>query len=72
MSTISVPLSPELQNQLDNLVKQGVASTRSAAVRKAIKLLAEKEAIEAVLRAEREPSLSGNLDDLLKKFPDEN
>ena len=54
MTTISVPLSKEGQEQLDTLVKSGVAPSRAAVMRKALEELAEKEAIEAVLKAERE------------------
>lgn len=54
MSTISVPLTKEREAQLDNLVESGVAPNRAAVMRKALDKLAEDEAIEAVLRAERE------------------
>ncbi len=54
MATISVPLSKEHQESLDQLVKSGVASNRAAVMRKALERLAEDEAIEDVLRAERE------------------
>lgn len=54
MATISVPLTKEGEAQLDELVKSGVASNRAAVMRKALEKLAEDEAVEAVLRAERE------------------
>ena len=68
MSTISVPLSKEHEERLDKLVKHGVGSSRAAVMRKALEKLSEDEAVEAVLRAEREPTLRGNLDDLLKRI----
>jgi len=68
MSTISVPLSKEHEEKLDHLVGAGVASTRAGVMRKALEKLAEDAAVEAVLRAEREPSLKGDLDDLLKRI----
>ena len=68
MTTISVPLSKEHAEKLDNLVESGVAPNRAAVMRKALEKLAENEAVEAVLRAAREPSLKGDLDDLLKKI----
>ena len=68
MSTISVPLSKEHEEKLDNLVKEGVGSTRAGVMRKALERLAEDAAVEAVLRAGREPYLKGDLFDLLKKI----
>ena len=69
MTTISVPLSKEHQESLDHLVKSGVAPNRAAVMRKALERLAEEEAIEDVLRAEREVSqgkvLKGNTRTLL-------
>ena len=53
MSTISVPLSEELVAHLDQLVAH-TGTTRASVMRKALEKLAEDEAVEAVLRAERE------------------
>lgn len=68
MSTISVPLSKEEQAQLDNLVESGVAPNRAAVMRKALDKLAEIEAVEAVLRAQREPTLKGDIRTLMRKI----
>lgn len=72
MSTISVPLNAELTNWLEQMVKQGYAENKAALVRKALKRLAEEEAISAVLRAEQElrdgKILRGDLDELVKKI----
>ena len=68
MATISVPLSPRLQECLDGLVAHGTGSSRADVMRRALEKYAEDEAVNAVLRAEREPTLRGDLDDLLKKF----
>lgn len=68
MSTISVPLTPELEGKLDNLVEQGVGENRAAVMRQALKRLAEEQAVEAVLRASREPSLKGDLRTLMRKL----
>ncbi|PIW96662.1 hypothetical protein COZ82_03820 [Candidatus Kaiserbacteria bacterium CG_4_8_14_3_um_filter_38_9] len=67
MTTISIPLDANLANKLDELVI-AYGSNRSAVMRKALERLAEEEAVDAILRAVVEPSLSGNLDDLLAKF----
>ncbi len=65
MSTISVPLNSKLELSLDFLVRSGVANNRAAVMRKALTRLSEEEAIQAVLRAEREPTLRGALRDLM-------
>ena len=72
MSTISVPLSKDHEERLDTLVKSGVGPSRAAVMRKALEKLAEDEAVETVLRAEREVSngkiLKGNLRKLLEMW----
>ncbi len=68
MSTISVPLNSKLELSLDFLVRSGVANNRAAVMRKALTRLSEEEAIQAVLRAEKEPTLRGDLRDLMKKI----
>ena len=45
-----------------------MGSSRADVMRKALERLAEDEAVEAVLRAEREPVLRGDLRELMKKF----
>ncbi len=71
MSTISVPLSKEHEARLYHLVKQGVAPSRAAVMRKALEKLDEDEAVNAVLQAEQElrdgKVLTGDLRDLLKR-----
>jgi len=68
MSTISVPLSKEHQERLDTLVKQGAGSSRADVMRKALDKFAEEEAIAAVLQAQREPILRGDLRVLARKM----
>ena len=72
MSTLSVPLPPNLEEFVKNQVKQGHAANKADVVRKALKLLCEEEAIRVVLESEREISegkiLRGDLRKLLKKF----
>lgn len=68
MSTISVPLSKELEDKLNTLIETGVAENRAAVMRKALEKLSEEEAIAAVLRASREPSLSGDLRTLVRRL----
>jgi Arc/MetJ-type ribon-helix-helix transcriptional regulator len=68
MSTISVPLNAKLEADLDFLVMSGTASNRAAVMRKALIRLSEVEAVEAVLRASKEPTLRGDLRSLMKKI----
>lgn len=70
MSTLSVPLTPELEKEIEKLVKSGFASNKAAVVRRAIEKLAEDEAVNTVLMAQREikegKGLTGDLRELMK------
>lgn len=68
MTTISVPLSADLLKDLDYLIREGKASNKADAVRRALKYYAEQQAVEDVLRAMKEPTLHGDLRTLAKKF----
>lgn len=68
MSTLSVPLSPHLEEFITEQVKKGLASNKAEVVRKALKLLEEEEAVMAVLKAEKEPTIRGDLRKLIKKI----
>lgn len=68
MSTLSVPLTPELEKMIDKLIKDGVAGNKAELARKAIEKMAEDHAVKTVINAEKEPSLKGNLDELMKKI----
>ena len=71
MTTLSVPLPAHLEELVKRLAKQR-GSNKAAIVREALELLAEEEAIAAVLKAERElgecKGLKGDLRELAKKF----
>ncbi|MEJ0053550.1 MAG: hypothetical protein WDN10_02370 [bacterium] len=54
MATVSVPLNAELEERLDFLVASGVGANRADVMRRGLENLAEEEAINAVLKAERE------------------
>lgn len=66
--TISVPLSADLMHALDELVRSGAAVNKADAMRKALKKFAEDQAVERVLRAQREPRLEGDLDELASQL----
>ncbi len=68
MTTISVPLPADLLLALEALVQQGVAPNKAEAMRLALKKYVEDQAVEAVLRAEQEPSLTGDLEELMQKI----
>ncbi len=68
MSTLSVPLSEEMQKGIESLVKRGLASNKAEAVRQAIKMYLEEQAVQDVRKAMNEPDLEGDLDALAKKL----
>ena len=68
MTTISVPLSADLMNVLDWLVKRGIGSNRADAMRRALKAFSEEQAVQAVLKASKEPRLEGDIDELARKL----
>ena len=68
MSTISVPLTPKLEEAMNSLIKKGYGRNKADVMRRALEFLTEEEAVQAVLRAEKEPTLSGGLKELAKKI----
>ncbi|MFT5036488.1 MAG: Arc/MetJ-type ribon-helix-helix transcriptional regulator [Candidatus Azotimanducaceae bacterium] len=67
MTTISVPLPAHLEEFVTKLAKER-GSNKAAVVRSALDLLAEEEAVQAVLQAQNEPTLKGDLRELMKKI----
>ncbi|MDD3862036.1 MAG: hypothetical protein PHP74_04090 [Candidatus Gracilibacteria bacterium] len=71
MSTLSVPLTTELEERITTLVNNGYGVNKADVARKAIDFYAEEMAIKDVLEAEQELKdgkiLRGDLDDLLKQ-----
>ncbi|MEK7179026.1 MAG: hypothetical protein AAB727_02100 [Patescibacteria group bacterium] len=67
MTTLSVPLPAHLEEFVKRLAKQR-SSNKAAIVREALERLAEEEAIAAVLKAEKEPTLHGDLKALARKL----
>lgn len=68
MTTISVPLTADLLRQLENLIRQGKVPNKAAAMRAALEKYLEDQAVEAILQARKEPSLSGDIDELASKL----
>ncbi len=74
MTTISVPVSAAQEEFINSFVKRGLAPNKAVAIRRAIDLLAEEEAIGSVLKAEQEllegKVFYGDLKKIAKKFKD--
>lgn len=72
MTTISVPITPEQEKFINDLVKSGKAANKAHAVRYALQRLAEAEAIESVRRGLADVKAgrvyAGDLRKLVKKF----
>lgn len=72
MSTLSVPLTPQLEAFINSMVKSGRYSNKAIVVRQAIKKMSEDEAVEAVLRSMQEfkegKILRGDLRELMKQI----
>ncbi|MCX6789995.1 MAG: type II toxin-antitoxin system ParD family antitoxin [Candidatus Kaiserbacteria bacterium] len=67
MSTLSVPLTPLLEEFINAQVKSGRAANKADVVRRALISFSEEEAVQAVLKAMNEPLLRGDIRDLMKK-----
>lgn len=67
MTTLSIPLPPEMAKSVEEEAKNsGLA--KADVVRAAIKLYLERQAVQKILHAMEEPSLSGDLDELAAKL----
>ncbi len=67
MTTLSIPLPPELAKSVEAEAEaSGLAKTD--VVRAAIKYYLEDQAVQKVLRAMDEPSLTGDLDELASQL----
>ncbi len=71
-TTISVPITQEQKRFIKERVKSGKAANVAHAVRQAITLLEEEDAVVSLLRAQQEARegkvFSGDLAELAKKF----
>ena len=72
MSTLSVPLTPKLEEFINQQVKSGRAANKADVVRRALVSFSEEEAVQEVLEAHREVMegklLRGDIRELMKKF----
>ena len=72
MSTLSVPLTPELEEFIKAQVKNGRAANKADVVRRALIAMEQEEAIQVILLSQKEVHegkiLRGDLRTLLKKM----
>lgn len=72
MSTLSVPLTPRLEEFINSQIKSGRAANKADLVRRALTAFSEEEAVQEVLEAHREVMdgkiLRGDIRQLMKKF----
>jgi Arc/MetJ-type ribon-helix-helix transcriptional regulator len=67
MTTLSVPLTPELAKFVEEATKSS-GLTKSDIMRQALTLYAEEQAVRKVLLAASEPTLKGDLRELMNKI----
>jgi Arc/MetJ-type ribon-helix-helix transcriptional regulator len=67
MTTLSVPLTPELAKFIEEATKS-TGLTKSDIMRQALTMYAEEQAVRKVLLAASEPSLKGDLRELMSKL----
>ncbi len=71
MSTLSVPLTPQLEKRIEELIASGYAPNKAEVMRKALKKAAEDEVVSRILSASADPViLYGDIDELARQFPD--
>lgn len=67
MTTLSVPLTPELAKFIEQATKS-TGLTKSDIMRQALTFYAEEQAVRKVLLASMEPTLKGDLRELMTKL----
>ncbi len=68
MATLSIPVDEETLRKIQALIAQGLAKNITDIGRTAINKYLDDLAVEQVLKAQKEPSLSGELDELATKL----
>lgn len=61
MTTISVPINAKQEEFIRALVKSGKVANKAHAVRRALDIFAEEEAVAVVLRAQQEVTIKGEI-----------
>lgn len=72
MTTISVPIKGEEEKFIERYIESGQAENKAQVFRRALKLLAEEEALSRILRSEEDfrqgRIFQGDIRKILKKF----
>jgi Arc/MetJ-type ribon-helix-helix transcriptional regulator len=68
MTTLSIPVSGDLEKFIERMVRDGKASNKADVVRRALREYEENEIVKVILQAQSEPTLRGDLRELMKKF----
>ena len=68
MTTITVPLTEDLLQAIDSLLKRGIGANKADLVRQALRKFCEDQAVTDVLEAHKEPRLKGALKDLARSL----
>lgn len=68
MTTLSIPVSGDLEKFIEDMVKSGKAANKADVVRRALREYEENEAVRIILQAQSEPTLRGDLRELMKKI----
>ena len=72
MTTLSIPVSGELAEFINRMIREGKGANKADVVRRALREYRENAAVENILQAEREFAqgkvLRGDLRELVKKF----
>lgn len=68
MNKISVSLSKKLEEFIARMISSGVATSKIGVIHEALRRMREKEAIDCILRARKEPYLKGDLRELAKRI----
>ena len=68
MTTLSIPDSGDLEKFIERMIEDGKGSNKADVVRRALRQYEENEIVKTILKAQSEPTLRGDLRDLMKKF----
>ena len=68
MTTLSVPISGDMEKFIEDMVQSGKAANKADVVRRALREYEENEAVKIILQAQSEPTLRGDLRELMEKI----
>ncbi len=68
MTTLSIPISGDLEKFIERMIQEGKGANKADVVRRAIRQMSDDEAVRTILQAQSEPTLRGDLRELMKKF----